>query len=192
MPETYTTPASSHVRISNYLESASGVTPILIMSLNRPKRFNAMTGDMIDALEAFFRLVDLDSRVKCVVWTGVGKAFCSGIDLNIDLSEIKSIPATELRDTGGSLALAIYNCSKTVIVVYNGLAVGIGMTASLAAGIRIASAKSQFGFPFSRIGLITESASSFFLPRIVGYSRATYLLTTGKNFPAEWSLKDMG
>ncbi|KAH8653086.1 enoyl-CoA hydratase/isomerase family protein [Tricladium varicosporioides] len=185
IPETYTTPTSSHVRISNYPESISGVTPILIVTLNRPEKFNAMTSDMINALEAFFRLVDLDNRVKCVVWTGAGKAFCSGIDLNIDLSRIKSIPATDLRDTGGSLALAIYNCSKTVIVAYNGLAVGVGMTASLAAGIRIASAKSEFGFPFSRIGLTTESASSFFLPRMVGYSRATYLLTTGKTYPAD-------
>jgi enoyl-CoA hydratase/carnithine racemase len=136
VPQTYTTPANSHVRITNYPESSSGATPILVVTLNRPEKFNAMTSDMIDTLENFFRLVDLDSRVRCVVWTGAGKAFCSGIDLNIDISKAKDIPATELRDTGGSLALAIYNCSKTVIVAFNGLAVGIGMTTSLAAGIR--------------------------------------------------------
>ncbi|KAF4301872.1 hypothetical protein GTA08_BOTSDO09782 [Botryosphaeria dothidea] len=185
LPDSYVTPADSHVRITNHPESATGVSQILIVTLNRPEKLNAMTGEMIDTLEAFFRLVDLDSRVKCIVVTGAGKAFSSGIDLNLDASMAKDVPVREFRDNGGSLALSMYNCSKTIIVAYNGLAVGIGMTSTLAAGIRIASGKSNFGFPFSRIGLTMESASSFFLPRMVGYSRATYLLTTGKTYPAD-------
>lgn len=136
LPDSYVTPADSHVRITNHPESATGVSQILIVTLNRPEKLNAMTGEMIDTLEAFFRLVDLDSRVKCIVVTGAGKAFSSGIDLNLDASMAKDVPVREFRDNGGSLALSMYNCSKTIIVAYNGLAVGIGMTSTLAAGIR--------------------------------------------------------
>ncbi|KIY03381.1 uncharacterized protein Z520_00072 [Fonsecaea multimorphosa CBS 102226] len=185
IPSTYTTPADAHVRVTNHPESASGVTPILIVRLNRPEKLNSFTGEMITGLESFFRVVDHDSRVKVVILTGTGRAFSAGIDLNLDAAPPRDIPLTDIRDTGGRLALAMYNCSKTVIVAYNGLSVGIGMTSTLAAGIRIASPKSRFGFPFSRIGLTMESASSFFLPRMVGYGRATYLLTTGLTYPAD-------
>ncbi|RFU30143.1 hypothetical protein B7463_g6212, partial [Scytalidium lignicola] len=190
IPETYSTTVDSHVRITNYPDSATGVTPIIVVTLNRPDKFNAMTLDMIKILERFFKVVTLDNRVKSIVLTGAGKAFCSGIDLNLDASSASKVPVREIRDVGGSLALAMYNCTKTVIVAYNGLAVGIGMTSTLAAGIRIASAKSAFGFPFSRIGLTMESASSFFLPRMVGYSKATYLLSTGKTYPADSKVLD--
>ncbi|KAH8805058.1 ClpP/crotonase-like domain-containing protein [Xylogone sp. PMI_703] len=190
IPETYTTAPDSHVRITNYPESATQVTPIIVVTLNRPDRFNALTMDMINTLQHFFEVVTFDSRIKCVVLTGAGKAFCSGIDLNVDATFASKLPVGEIRDIGGTLALAIYNCTKTVIVGYNGLAVGMGMTSTLAAGIRIASAKSQFGFPFSRIGLNMESASSFFLPRMVGYSKATYLLSTGKRYPGDHRLLD--
>jgi enoyl-CoA hydratase/carnithine racemase len=124
------------VRLTNYPESATCVTPIIVLTLNRPEKFNAMTGEMIESMETFFRQVDLDSHVKCVVMTGAGKAFCSGIDLNLNITAERQMPTAELRDIGGRLALAMFNCSKTVIVAYNGLAVGIGMTSTLAAGIR--------------------------------------------------------
>jgi len=185
VPETYVTSPDSHIRITNYPESASGATPIIVVTLNRPEKLNAFNLEMISGLEAFFRVVDRDRRVKAVVLTGSGRAFSAGIDLSLDSKAPADIPVTEVRDIGGRLALAMYNCTKTIIVAYNGLAVGIGMTSTLAAGIRIASPKSKFGFPFSRIGLTMESASSFFLPRMVGYSRATYLLTTGSTYPAD-------
>jgi enoyl-CoA hydratase/carnithine racemase len=136
IPETYTTPSDSHVRITNYPESAAGATPIIVVTLNRPEKLNAITGDMILSLESFFRVVDRDSRVKVVVLTAVGRAFCAGIDLSLDSRAPADIPPMEVRDMGGRLALAMYNCSKTVIVAYNGLSVGIGMTSTLAAGIR--------------------------------------------------------
>ncbi|KAJ9607375.1 hypothetical protein H2200_008448 [Cladophialophora chaetospira] len=185
VPETYVTPPDSHVRISNYPESPGGATPIILVTLNRPEKLNAFTGRMIESLESFFRVVTHDRRVKAVVLTGSGRAFSAGIDLSLDSKAPADLPLSEVRDIGGRLALAMYNCTKTIILAYNGLAVGIGMTSTLAAGIRIASPKSKFGFPFSRIGLTMESASSFFLPRMVGYSRATYLLTTGLTYPAD-------
>ncbi len=136
IPEAYVTSPISHVRIANYPESASGTTPIIVVTLNRPEKLNAFTGEMIADLEAFFRVVDRDSRVKVVVLTGAGRAFSAGIDLSLDSMAPVDLPATEVRDIGGRLALAMYNCTKTIIVAYNGLAVGIGMTSTLAAGIR--------------------------------------------------------
>jgi enoyl-CoA hydratase/carnithine racemase len=136
IPATYSNSPQSQVRIANYPESASGVTPIVVLTLNRPDKLNAFTIEMISTLESFFRVVDRDSRVKAVILTGTGRAFSSGIDLTLDSSAPTDIPPTEVRDVGGRLALAMFNCTKTIIVAYNGLAVGIGMTSTLAAGIR--------------------------------------------------------
>ncbi|CEO58394.1 hypothetical protein PMG11_03123 [Penicillium brasilianum] len=185
IPDTYVTALDSPIRISNFPDSACGVTTIQVLTLNRPDKLNAFTPGMIDSLIAFFSTVDVDDRVKVVILTGAGRAFSAGIDLNGDHSQEKNkVRPTEMRDPGGTLALSMFNCSKPIIVAYNGLSVGIGMTSTLAATIRIAPRNSEFGFPFSRIGLTMESASSFFLPRMVGYSNATYLLATGKRYPA--------
>jgi enoyl-CoA hydratase/carnithine racemase len=204
LPPTYVNPPDSHVRVSNYPESSQGVTPIQVVTLNRPDKLNAITKDMIDALIAYYSTVDVDDRVKVVVLTGAGKAFSAGIDLTGNVSQEKNrVRPSEMRDPGGTLALAMFNCSKPIIVAYNGLSVGIGMTSTLASAIRyapivllscshgdnltwtsIAPRNSEFGFPFSRIGLTMESSSSFFLPRMVGYGNATYLLATGKRYPA--------
>lgn len=136
IPKTYTTPRDAHLRISNYPESSVAVTPILIVTLNRPEKLNAFTGEMISGLAGFFNVVNHDKRVKVVILTGAGSAFSAGIDLNMDARVPKEVPISEIRDIGGRLALAMFNCSKTVIVAYNGLAVGIGMTSTLAAAIR--------------------------------------------------------
>ncbi|KAJ6443793.1 E3 ubiquitin-protein ligase MARCH6 [Purpureocillium lavendulum] len=186
VPATYTNSLESHIRVTNHPASAPGVTPILVATLNRPNKLNAITSGMIYDLIGLFRAVDVDDRVKVVVLTGAGKAFSAGIDLTMDTSQAKNqVPLTEMRDPGGTLALAMFNCSKPIIVAYNGLSVGIGMTSTLAATIRIAARTSEFGFPFSRIGITMESCSSFFLPRMVGYSNATYLLATGQRYPAD-------
>ncbi|KAL4985934.1 ClpP/crotonase-like domain-containing protein [Aspergillus falconensis] len=185
-PQTYVNSPDSHVRVSNCPDSVSGVTELQIVTLNRPEKLNAITLDMIQDLITVFEAFDVDERVKVVIVTGSGTTFSAGIDLTIDTSQMKnSSPPSEMRDPGGSLALAMFNCCKPVIVAYNGLSVGIGMTSTLAASIRIAPRKAKFGFPFSRIGITMESCSSFFLPRMVGYSNATYLLTTGETYPAE-------
>ena len=92
---------------------------------------------MIDLLGRFMATVDVDERVKVVILTGKGKAFSAGIDLNNDTSQLKnSVSTGSVRDPGGTLALAMYNSSKVIIVAYNGLSVGIGMTSTLAAAIR--------------------------------------------------------
>lgn len=137
LPQSYVTPADSHVRITNHPATSSGVTPILVATLNRPQKLNAISSDMIYALITLFKTVHADHRVRAVILTGAGKAFSAGIDLTMDTSNLKNAaPPSEMRDPGGTLALAMFNCSKPIIVAYNGLSVGIGMTSTLAATIR--------------------------------------------------------
>jgi enoyl-CoA hydratase/carnithine racemase len=137
IPRTYVTAQDSHVRVTNYPEAASGVTPIQVVIMNRPDKLNAITGEMINTLTGLLATYDVDDRVKVIILTGAGdKAFSAGIDLKLDMSMQKNRPVRDLRDPGGVLALAMFNCSKTIIVAYNGLSVGIGMTSTLAAAIR--------------------------------------------------------
>ena len=140
IPDTYVTALDSPIRISNFPDSACGVTSIQVVTLNRPDKLNAITPGMIHSLIAFFSTVDVDDRVKVVILTGAGRAFSAGIDLNGDYSQEKNqVRPTEIRDPGGTLALSMFNCSKPIIVAYNGLSVGIGMTSTLAAAIRSVS-----------------------------------------------------
>lgn len=140
IPDTYVNAIDSPVRISNFPDSGQGVTSIQVVTLNRPNKLNAITGSMIDALIDLFTAVDVDDRVKVVILTGAGRAFSAGIDLSGDYSQEKNkLRPSEMRDPGGTLALAMFNCRKPIIVAYNGLAVGIGMTSTLAAAIRYVS-----------------------------------------------------
>lgn len=137
LPDTYVNAPDSAIRISNSPDSACGVTPIQVVTLNRPDKLNAITRGMIDALITFFLTVDVDDRVKVVILTGAGRVFSAGIDLNGDFSQAKNeLRPSEMRDPGGTLALSMFNCTKPIIVAYNGLSVGIGMTSTLAAAIR--------------------------------------------------------
>lgn len=177
----------------DYTVDADGV---LLLKLNRPEQLNAFTVEMANELvDAFTRASDEDA-VRAVVVTGAGKAFCAGMDLTVegnvfgldetlqptldDMRERLNEPAifNGVRDTGGRVVLAIYDCKKPVIGAINGAAVGIGATMTLPMDIRIASDKARIGFVFGRIGIVPEACSSWFLPRVVGLSQAlewTYL-----------------
>lgn len=95
-----------------------------------------------------------------------------------------------LENRGGRVSTGIHACRKPVIGAINGAAVGIGITMTLPMAIRITSKSSKIGFVFGRRGLIMEAASSFFLPRLIGHSRAMHLVTTGLAYPANHKLLD--
>lgn len=185
VPRSYTDLPTKHIKVSHYPPDASEATPVIVVTLNRPKQRNAFTNQMMHDFELCYPMFDLDERVKCVVLTGAGKTFCAGADLEIGFSAASGkdgdvkVRNKDTRDTGGRLNLAIYRCRKPTIVALNGSAVGLGMTMGLSAAIRIAHASSKYGFVFARRGITMESNSSFFLPRLIGYSNALYLLTTG-------------
>lgn len=92
------------------------------------------------------------------------------------------------RDGGGKVALAIFNCPKPVIGAINGSAVGVGITMTLPMNIRVVSEKARIGFVFARRGIVMEACSSYFLPRLIGYSKAMHLVTTGAVYPATHNL----
>ena len=170
---------------------------ILTITLNRPERLNAFTGqmmqEMIDALDR----ADADDDVRAVIVTGAGRGFCAGADLgagkdtfNYDNNPRGRTGGTEWeRDGGGLLTLRIFNCNKPIIAAVNGPAVGIGVTMQLPMDIRIASTDARFGFVFSRRGIVPEAASSWFLPRLVGISQALQWTYSGRVFPADEALK---
>jgi enoyl-CoA hydratase/carnithine racemase len=146
---------------------------------------------MCEELENAFHLFDLDPRVRCIVVTGSGRMFCVGADLEVGFGPLRGRDNThgsEHRDTGGVVSMAIHQCSKPTIFAINGSAVGIGITMTLPGVIRVAYKDAKVGFVFSRRAIVTEAGSSFFLPRLIGSSRALHLITTGSVYPASHPL----
>lgn len=168
---------------------------VLTITLNRPEKLNAFTAQMRDELIAAFDLADADDDVRAVIVTGAGRAFCAGADLSqggktFDYANRDDREAEDIRrDGGGRVTLRIFDCKKPVIAAVNGPAVGIGMTMQLPMDIRLASTEARFGFVFSRRGVVPEAASSWFLPRVVGISRALEWTYSGRVFPASEALE---
>jgi len=168
---------------------------VLTLTLNRPDRMNAFNGLMRRELIAAFDAADADDAVRVVIMTGAGRAFCAGADLEkagdtFNRHKRQDQPeGDDLRDGGGTVSLRIYECIKPVIVAFNGAAVGVGVTMSLPADIRMASTNAKFGFVFARRGITMEACSSWFLPRLVGPMQAAEWVYTGRVFSAEEALK---
>jgi enoyl-CoA hydratase/carnithine racemase len=174
---------------------------VATLTLHRPDRLNAFTVRMQRELCAAFDEIDADDRVRAVVVTGAGRGFCAGADLGAGGDTFDTSAATgddgavgggvdEMahRDEGGLLALRIFECTKPVIAAVNGAAVGVGVTMTLPMDIRLASTDARFGFVFARRGIVPEACSSWFLPRLVGISRAAEWCYTGRVFGADEAL----
>jgi enoyl-CoA hydratase/carnithine racemase len=174
---------------------------IATVTLNRPHKMNAYTFTMRNEMLDAFDRIDADDDVRAVVVTGAGRAFCAGADLSrggdtFDKEKSKDMYAGEddvledgtPRDGGGTVALRIARCLKPVIGAFNGAAVGVGVTMTLPMDVRLASEKARFGFVFARRGIVTEAASSWFLPRLVGIAQAMEWAATGRVFDAQEAL----
>ena len=166
-----------------------------VISLNRPEKLNAFTKTMQDELIKVFDYTDQSDDIKSVVITGEGRAYCAGADL-VDgpntfnyAEEGNKLSNDDHRDGGGLVALRIFRSKKPVIGAINGDAVGVGATMTLPMDIRIASKSARFGFVFSRRGAVPEACSSWFLPRIVGISKALDWCFTGKVFNSQEALQ---
>lgn len=164
---------------------------IATVTLYRPDKMNALTQTMRKELIQIFAAADQDDSVRAVVVTGAGKAFCAGADLsaggsafNRTIQEGRKVPIGEHRDGGGQISLAVFRCRKPVIAAINGHAVGVGITMTLPMDIRIVSEEAKIGFVFARRGVVPEACSSWFLPRIVGMSKAAEWVYTGRVFRA--------
>ena len=168
---------------------------VAVLSLHRPDRMNAFTVTMAHELADAFTRLDANDDVRVIIFTGSGKAFCAGADLSqggdaFNYDETKAGDDIQrMRDTGGMVTLAMYECRKPIIAAINGAAVGIGATMCLAADIRLASDRARFGFVFARRGIVPEAASAWFLPRIVGMSQAMEWMLSGRVFDAREALE---
>jgi len=172
-----------------------GVTDrVATVTLKRPDRLNAFTFTMRGELIEAFDRADADDDVRAVVVTGAGRAFCAGADLGGGGGTFKGRTRGETvngapRDGGGTVALRIARSLKPVIAAINGPAVGVGVTMTLPMDVRLAAESARFGFVFARRGIVTEAASSWFLPRIVGISKAMEWAVTGRVFSAAEALE---
>ena len=167
-----------------------------LITLNRPEKLNAFNAKMMAEMLDVFDLIDSKDSIKAVIITGEGRAFCAGADLSAGADTFNSEFDTSAefsedfrRDSGGILTLRMYNCLKPIVIACNGDAVGIGASLQLAADIRVASTASRFGFVFAKRGIVPDACSSWFLPRIVGISKALELCFSGEIFNAEDALK---
>jgi enoyl-CoA hydratase/carnithine racemase len=168
---------------------------VLTITLNRPERLNAWTAQMGSELTEAFDRADADDEVRAVIVTGAGRGFCAGADLasggeTFDYRERESAAAGETpRDNGGQFTLRVFRSTKPVIAAINGPAVGVGATMTLPMDVRLAADDARMGFVFARRGIIPEACSSWFLPRVVGISRAMEWVATGRVFSAQEGLE---
>jgi enoyl-CoA hydratase/carnithine racemase len=172
---------------------------VAVVTLNRPDRLNAFNPVMLGELLALLDHTDADDEVKAVIFTGAGRAFCAGADLGKGGETFNYAKRSEdamagqmvngvRRDSGGLVALRIYESLKPVIAAVNGAAVGVGVTMQLPMDFRLASTEARFGFVFARRGLTPEAASSWFLSRLVGLQQALEWCLTGRIFGAQEAL----
>jgi enoyl-CoA hydratase/carnithine racemase len=168
---------------------------VLTITLNRPDKLNAFTGLMCTELLDAFNRADADDDVRVVIVTGAGRGFCAGADLSgggetfDNTSQGRADSLETHRDGGGLVSLRIFEAKKPVIAAINGPAVGVGITMTLPMDIRIASTAARMGFVFARRGIVPEACSSWFLPRVVGISKAAEWVYTGRVFSAEEALE---
>lgn len=158
---------------------------VLKISLNRPDKFNSFTREMALQMQAALDKAATDSSVRAVYLTGEGKAFCAGQDLAeaIDING----PGIEriVRDHYNPIVMKLRNLEKPVICAVNGVAAGAGANIALACDVVIAGTSVAFIQAFSKIGLVPDNGGSFFLPRIIGFGKASALMMLGDKVSAE-------
>ncbi|MEM9600870.1 MAG: enoyl-CoA hydratase-related protein [Pseudomonadota bacterium] len=170
------------------------VGSVAIVTMNRPEAMNSFNNHVFRRMLDIFDALERDDSVRVIVLTGQGRAFCAGADisdgfgsagLDVDAERVDGVP----RDTGGVLNLAIAKLDTPIIAAINGAAVGIGLTMTLPCDIRIAANKAKYAFPFTRRGIVFDGAASFYLPKLVGFSKATQWSLTGDYIDPEDGLR---
>ncbi len=161
------------------------------ITLNRPEKYNAVNPRLAEELPQAVNEASKDDGVRVVVITGAGKGFCAGLDLDPATTKafiegLKASRQSLLDDLGwvGRWALALTNCDKPVIAAINGPAAGAGFGLTLAADIRLMSEAATLTAGYARIGLSPDAGVTWFLPRLVGVSRATELILTARDVKA--------
>lgn len=162
---------------------------IATITLNRPDVFNAFNDQQSYDLQDALKQVSRDNKVRVVVLTGAGKAFCSGQDLKAIASAGQRDLSESLEKRYNPIIRAMRNLPKPIICKLNGVAAGAGCSLALACDMVVASAAASMIEVFVNVGLVLDSGSSFFLPRAVGSLKAFELSTLGSKVSAEEALQ---
>ena len=165
---------------------------VAVITLNRPKRYNAITEPMKWGLLHALTDIQKDETIKAIVLTGNGKGFCAGADM-ADLEQSGTGDPQEIRDNlimvYGNITRMLMRSDKPVIAAINGPAAGAGLGFALAADLRIMAEHANMRYAFINIGLVPDNGSTWFLTRQVGYSKALELIIEGEKIPAEECLR---
>ncbi|MFN0145324.1 MAG: enoyl-CoA hydratase/isomerase family protein [Dehalococcoidia bacterium] len=167
---------------------------VATITLNRPDKLNAMSWGSWAELEQAMALADADDDARCIVITGEGRGFCAGTDLTVTTDESQWPARPHAGRTGRvrSRYLGtsdVYNCRKPTIAAVNGVSVGAGFSLALACDIRIASETARFSAIFVKRAIVADTGCTWFLPRVVGASRAMEMLYTGRMVGAEEAVR---
>ena len=154
------------------VDADSGVATV---TLNRPDALNSLTVPMKQALLAAIRRLERDASVRAVVLTGAGRAFCAGQDLRERLEPGAAPLGVEVRQRYNPIIRAMRGLPKPIVGAINGVAAGAGASLAMACDIRVASDAATFSLAFGRVGLVPDSGATWFLPRLVGATRAAEL-----------------
>ncbi len=159
-----------------------------IITLNRPDKLNALSAGLRDLLTDALAQAQADDQIRVVVLTGAGRGFCSGADLTgAPPADANPSQNEQLDELGwvGRQAISVYRLDKPVIAAVNGVAAGAGMSLALSCDMRLGTENSRFKSVFIERNLSPDSGLSFFLPRIVGQSRAADLIYTSRTVNAQ-------
>lgn len=163
-------------------ELSNGVATI---TLNRPEVYNALNNEITFELQDALKKVKKDAEVRVVVLTGEGRAFCSGQDLKASSAEPNRSFSDSIHKRYNPIIKAIRKLPKPVVCRLNGVAAGAGCSFALACDVIVAAESSKLIEVFVNIGLVLDSGSSYFLPRLVGSAKAFELATLGAKVSAK-------
>ncbi len=163
---------------------------VATLTLNRPEVFNSFNREMALLLQSELDACEKNPEVRAIVITGSGKAFCAGQDLKeVTSPELNPGFKKILEEHYNPIISRIRNIEKPVIGAINGVAAGAGANIALACDVVLASENASFIQAFSKIGLVPDSAGTFFLPRLIGFQKASALMMLGDKVSAEQAEK---
>ena len=163
---------------------------VMTVTMNRPEVLNALNPEMIDGLRDALSTAKADDAIRAVLLTGAGRGFCAGADLGASAMRTGRVDvAQKLRESYHPIVLAMRQLPKPIVAAVNGPAAGAGMSLALACDVVLAAGSATFLQAFSRIGLVPDCGSTWFLPRIVGDVRARALMLMAEKITADEAVR---
>ncbi len=169
---------------------------IAVITLNRPDKMNTISATMLDLLAECLVKANADPDVRAVILTGAGKTFCAGLDLSAqasggDAALLRADRVVTNLDLRNAPPTALHEMDKPVICALNGSAAGYGLDTALGCDIRIMADNAKLSAAFVKRGIVPESGGTWFLPRMIGWEKASELIFTGRTLSAAQA-KELG